>query len=186
MKDKLSALLDGDLDEPSSRAALNALSRDATLRREWETYCLIGDMLRREGEYTPGFTARVMAEIDAKTVTPPTTEPGRTALAAANQRRFWQLAMPVAASVMGVLAVGLVAQSLYTQPGAAPITVADAPASVMPVQLAGPGAGVMPVADRDALNRQFVFMHQSTAAGGPISNGVQYIRTVSDVRGDVR
>lgn len=185
MKDKLSALLDGDLDEPSSRITLDALSRDPALRRDWDAYCLIGDMLRQEGLCTPGFTERVMAGIDAEVTLPVAkTAAVGNRNAAANQRRFWQLAMPVAASVMGVVAVGLVAKTLYLPTGAA-ITTAEAtlPAAV---QLAESSAAAMPVVDRDAMNRQFVFMHQSTTGGGPISGAVQYIRTVSDVRGEVR
>ncbi len=186
MKDKLSALLDGDLDEPSSRAALDALSRDRVLRQDWEMYCLIGDVLRQDGCCMPGFATRVMAEIEAGSPMPAAaTNPVRTGLKAANQRRFWQLAMPLAASVMGVAAVGLVAHTLLIQP-AAPVSVAGTPA---PVQIAADSAAAtasMPVVDRDALNREFVFMHQSTAGGGPISGVVKYVRTVSDAPGEAR
>ena len=46
MKDKVSALLDGDLDEQATRAVFDGLRRDPDLRRDWETYCLIGEIGR--------------------------------------------------------------------------------------------------------------------------------------------
>ncbi|HRH71530.1 MAG TPA: sigma-E factor negative regulatory protein, partial [Zoogloea sp.] len=48
MKEKVSALLDGALDEAASVRMLDSLKRDAGLRREWERYSLIGDVLRDE------------------------------------------------------------------------------------------------------------------------------------------
>lgn len=191
MKDKLSALLDGDLDEPSSRTALNALRSDRSLRQDWDMYCLIGDVLRRDNCQMPGFTDRVMARIDSIDTSASfvvNTDPARSGRQTANQRRFWRLAMPLAASVMGVAAVGLVLQTLHGQP-AAPVSVANAPVSA-PLQMAADSSAVttasMPVIDRDALNREFVFMHQSTTGGGPISGVVKYVRTVSDMPGDAR
>lgn len=194
MKDKLSAFLDGDLDEPSARAALDALCRDPALRRDWDTYCLIGDVLRQERQVAPDFTARVMAGIYASEVSGPTpsTAFSRTRHKAANQRRFWQLAMPLAASVMGVAAVALVVQTMYLQPSL-PVSVATTTAPAVPsAQIASPvlqvaeSGATMPAVDRDALNRQFIFVHQSTTGGGPMGGAVQYARTVSDVRGDAR
>ena len=46
MKDKVSALFDGDLDDQGMRAVFDGMRKDASLRREWDTYCLIGDTLR--------------------------------------------------------------------------------------------------------------------------------------------
>src|SRR5690606_26327930 len=86
----------------------------------------------------------------------------------------------IAASVMGVAAVGLVAATLYKQDAPAPQLVAGSPAvkvvsTTAPVRPVGqPGSG-------DAM-REYVFAHQGLSRGGPLPAGVQYVRTVSDQR----
>jgi len=46
MKDKVSALLDGDLDDQGMCSVIDAMRRDGSLRAQWGAYCLIGDTLR--------------------------------------------------------------------------------------------------------------------------------------------
>jgi len=64
MKDKLSALLDGDLDERVSGAVLDSMRHEPDLKARWDDYCLIGDVLRGESQGSTGFTARVMAGLE--------------------------------------------------------------------------------------------------------------------------
>lgn len=176
MKDKLSALLDGDLDEQATRAVFDGLRRDPDLRRDWETYCLIGDSLRGDRDGSDDFVARIMANLDAE----PTVLAPRVAPDAGARQRMWQSLMPIAASVMGVAAVGLVAATLYKQDASAPQTLAAAPA----VKVVSASSAVRPVAQtasEDVL-REYVFAHQGLSRGGPLPAGVQYVRTVSDQR----
>ena len=176
MKDKVSALLDGDLDEQATRKVFDDLKRDPDLRRDWEAYCLIGDVLRGDRDGSDDFVARVMANLDAE----PTVLAPRAAPASATGHRLWQSLMPIAASVMGVAAVGLVAATLYKQDAPAPqlvagssaVKVVNATASVRPVGQSGSGDGM----------REYLFAHQGLSRGGPLPAGVQYVRTVSDQR----
>jgi sigma-E factor negative regulatory protein RseA len=46
MKDRISALMDGELDEREAAEAINMLGNDAQARDAWRTYHLIGDALR--------------------------------------------------------------------------------------------------------------------------------------------
>ena len=76
MKDKVSALLDGDLDEQATRVVFDGLRRDPDLRRDWEAYCLIGDVLRGDRDGSDDFVVRVMANLDAEpTVLAPRAAP---------------------------------------------------------------------------------------------------------------
>lgn len=177
MNDKLSALLDGDLDEQATRVVLDGLRSDPGLRRDWETYCMIGDSLRGDRHGSDDFVARVMANLDAE----PTVLAPRAAPAAAHQR-VWQSLMPIAASVMGVAAVGLVAATLYKQDASNPQTLAAAPA-VKVVSQSAPVRTVAQPASEDAL-REYLFAHQGLSRSGPLPVGVQYVRTVSDQRQD--
>lgn len=174
MNDKLSALLDGDLDEQSIRPVLDSVRRDPSLRTDWDAYCIIGDVLRGDRYSSPDLVTRVMTEIDAE---PTLLAPPRRA---ANTGP-WRALLPLAASVMGVAAVGWVAQTLYSQPGEIPQTagvervrvVESVPGSVRPVAT---GA--------EDPHREYVFAHQAMTAGGPIPGAVQYVRTVSVVGQD--
>jgi sigma-E factor negative regulatory protein RseA len=71
MKERVSALLDGALDEEASSRLFESIKRDAGLRRDWESYCLIGDVLR-EDTLSTDFTSKVMASLsDEVTVLAP-------------------------------------------------------------------------------------------------------------------
>jgi sigma-E factor negative regulatory protein RseA len=85
-----------------------------------------------------------------------------------------------------VAAVGLVAFTLYSQPDDQ-LSHAAAPGSVQAVERA-PVRSVVAVtsADREDAHRKYVFVHQAMSGGGPIPGAVQYVRTVSEARGDVR
>jgi len=179
MKDKLSALLDGDLDQHSMGAVLDSIRRDRALRADWDAYCAIGDVIRGDREAAPDFVGRVMANIDDE---PTLLAPARASGRAAGQRAAWRKLMPLAASVMGVAAVGWVAHTLYGGPegvsrvAAAPrIPVTESvPVSV---RAASPGPSIDP-------HREYLFAHQAMTGGGPISGAIQHVRTVSDVRQD--
>lgn len=176
MKDKVSALLDGDLDDQVTRTVFDDLKRDPDLRRDWEAYCLIGDVLRGDREGSDDFVARVMANLDAE----PTVLAPRAAPASAPGQRLWQSLMPIAASVMGVAAVGLVAATLYKQEAPAPQLVAGTPA--VKIVSASTSVRATPQPGSDVAMREYLFAHQGLSRGGPLPAGVQYVRTVSDQR----
>jgi len=60
MKEKLSALVDNELDELETRRLLTALAADEALRATWGRYHLIGAMLRRESVTPVEVAARVL------------------------------------------------------------------------------------------------------------------------------
>ena len=172
MKDKVSALLDGDLDDQCMRSVFDAMRRDSSLRAQWGTYCMIGDTLRGDRAGSPDFVARVMAGLDGE----PTVLTPRSAPSGATQRGLAQRLLPIAASVMGVAAVGLVVASLYRQQAPAPQLAAGS-AQVQLVNAAGVRPAAAPAADP---MREYLLAHQGLSRGGPMPAGVQYIRTVAD------
>ncbi len=171
MKDKISALLDGDLDERACGAVLDSMRHEAGLKSQWDDYCLIGDVLRGENNGSIDFTARVMAGLEAEpTVLAPVRQTER------REKPFIRALLPIAASVMGVAAVGLVAASLYRQEAPAPQLAAGS-AQVQLVNAAGVRPAAAPAADP---MREYLLAHQGLSRGGPMPAGVQYIRTVAD------
>lgn len=172
MTEKLSALLDGHLDDDTAtRAIFDTLRQDRAMREKWGTYCLIGDALRGEAQGVPDLANRVLAKLDAEpTVLAPTLRPR----AAARSTRLGRAVLPVAASVMGVTAVGWVVQSLQSPIGPLDGTKVSAKAGAM-------AAAAAPVGAADDPLRNYVFAHQTLAGGSPIPGVAQFVRTVTEV-----
>ena len=172
MKDRLSALLDGDLEEQAALVVLDRLQRDPALRQDWADYCLIGDALRGESPTSPDFMHRVMAGLENE---PTVLAPAASGTGRAAASRRWPSLMPLAASLMGIAAVGFVASTLHTgetdglrvATNARNGTIASMPAPSAPV-----------VTD---LQREYVFAHQGVYRSGPMPASVQYVRSVADV-----
>ncbi|MCS6786671.1 MAG: sigma-E factor negative regulatory protein [Thiobacillaceae bacterium] len=61
--ERLSALLDGELDAHETSLCLRRLGHDAALSRQWAEYCLIRDALRGEALVQPGLCRRVHAAL---------------------------------------------------------------------------------------------------------------------------
>lgn len=182
MNEQLSSLFDGDIDTARSAQLFEALRKDRELRGQWDAYCVIGDALRGERDHQPDFVSRVMADLDAEpTVLAP---PARNPLMSLAGRPV----MAIAASVMGVVAVGLVAFSMVpaTQPEGIPVAgvVASAPAEQAALS-AGGNVQLVTRLGQDS-HREYLFVHQAMSGGGPIPGAAHYVRTVSDMRGDQR
>ena len=170
MKERVSALLDDALDEEASSRLFESIKRDAGLRRDWESYCLIGDVLREDTPLSTDFTSKVMAGLsDEVTVLAPVRrESGGWA------RKL----MPIAASVMGVAAVAWVAMTL-NGPGAEVQRLArsspPAVVSVAPVER----SALVPA---ESSEREYLFAHQAMAPAAGMPGVAHYVRTVSDTR----
>ncbi len=178
MKDKLSALLDGDLDQQSMHSVLDSMRRDRSLRTDWDAYCAIGDVIRGDRDSPPDFVGRVMANIDGE----PTLLAPKTSGRSPVQDNTWRKIMPLAASLMGVAAVGWVAHGLYAGPKNTP-QLAAAPRIPVTESVA---VSVRPSSPAPAIDphREYLFAHQAMTGGGPISGAIQHVRTVADVRQD--
>jgi len=108
--ERLSALVDGELDAWETRVLVARLAADGALRARWERYHLIGEALRGRlprGALDPALAARVRARL------PQQAPPG----AAAGRRWRWAAAgLALAASVA---AVAVLALRDMPQPGSA-------------------------------------------------------------------
>lgn len=175
MKEKVSALLDGALDEAASVRMLDSLKRDGGLRREWDHYSLIGDVLRDEPVMSADFTSRLMLRLDDEpTVLAPVRVEPRTGWI----RHF----MPIAASVMGVAAVGWVAMTLNA-PGtaSAPLAALKKPVPAVAVADAATSARLA-AASAEPSEREYLIAHQAMAPSAAMPGVAMYVRSVSDTR----
>jgi sigma-E factor negative regulatory protein RseA len=179
MKEKLSAMLDGDADDATVRALFTRLKRDKAFRDEWDAYCLLGDLIRG---YAPpeleGFTERVMTRLESEpTILVPSGKRNGVGIGVAH--RSWRhRLLPLAASVMGVLVVGGVVAVLSYDTPAPPVQIAAVQAVEAPgkVSIAHSAPVGRPV--RGGARHDYLVAHQALA-GGPMPAAVQYVRTVS-------
>jgi len=170
MKEKLSAMLDGDVDDVTARVLFIRLKHDKAFRDEWDAYCLLGDLIRG---YAPpeleGFTERVMARLEKEpTVLAPSGRKNRDGTA---HHSLYHRLLPLAASVMGVLVVA----------GAVAVLSNDAPAPATASIQAVETHGAVPAVARsvrDGARHDYLVAHQALA-GGPMPAAVHYVRTVS-------
>lgn len=124
--ERISVLLDGEMDRAEADSAIAALCADAELRRQWRELHRAGDALRSNEVAAcdaAGFCARVAAAIASE----PTVLAPRAARASSPLRRYWMPGIAVAASVA---AVGFIAVPLLRAPATMSIARSTAPTAV--------------------------------------------------------
>jgi sigma-E factor negative regulatory protein RseA len=156
MTEKLSALMDGELDYVETEAAFSRLRSSEDYRQQWSDYHLIGDALRGSARLESDLTARVMESlIDEPVVLAPPRN--------VSQQSALQRTLAVAASVAGVTLVTALAWS--GRPGVAVEVASVAVEAQVPAELTG-----------DYL-QAYLVAHQTHA---PSAQGAaHYIKTVS-------
>ena len=161
MKTRISALMDGELDDRSAREAIVSAARDGEAAEAWKTYHLISDAMRGTRPLSGEFSARVAERLAAE---PTVLASGRVQPAA----RAW-FAMSAAASVAAVALVGWVAFAPQQESAPAPVPLAQ----VKPAPVAAP----MPVAAND-----YLLAHQAFSPRVSLQGMAPYVRSVSDER----
>ncbi len=64
MKERISALMDDEIDADGADHLFKALKSDAELAGRWSTYHMIGDVMRGEAPLSADFSRKLMAQID--------------------------------------------------------------------------------------------------------------------------
>jgi sigma-E factor negative regulatory protein RseA len=173
--DKISALMDGELDARESGQQYSRLKHDADARACWETYHLIGDALRGECMVSKKLSGGLVGDLGTLLAQEPTVlAPQRgTPNRVAPSTYAWS----VAASLSAVALVGWIAVNnpLSPQPelAKAPVTTPSAPVipASAPVQLASvPSDGTM---------NEYLMAHQEFSPSTAIQGLAPYIRSVS-------
>lgn len=112
----ISCLVDGELGEFRSRAALKRIQSSPEARERWEHYCMIGDVMRRVPAFSSDehFADRIAEQLRSETIV----------LAAVTWRRgiargvYWGGGLALAASVMAFAVLVYQDDSLSPIPGA--------------------------------------------------------------------
>jgi sigma-E factor negative regulatory protein RseA len=159
MNERISALMDGEVDEPELARDLARLSGSGDLRHTWDTYHLIGDTLR--GHAAPALAANVSQRLAGEpTVLAPQRRVPRGKIA--------QLAFSAAAGVAGVALVAWLAL-----PGLKPEAQQVAASAPLAAAVTPLAVGV----------ENYLLAHQSFSPTGAMQGVAPYVRTVADERG---
>jgi len=162
--EKVSALIDGELDEHESEHQLSLLKQKNDARESWELFHLIGDTLRGETRISPDFSRRIAERLALE---PTMLAPPRRVV-----RHAARYAMSIAASLAAVSVVAWVAFSgnLLNTPEAPNVHLATIAPGVAPA---------LPNVNSQGRMNEYLLAHQEFSPSTAIQGVVPYIRTVS-------
>jgi len=176
--DRISALMDGELDDRDALREIGRLKTDERSRELWDEFHMVGDALRGEpvlsSAFSAGFSKRLAEE-------PTVLAPRRMA---PKTRRVTTYALSAAASLSAAALVAWVAVSPMA-PTTPQLASAPAPAPVQAaVELvAQPLRGV----PSDGRMNEYLLAHEGLSPGSVLQGVAPYIRTVTAIRqGDGR
>jgi len=139
MKEQISALMDGELDDAQMQQLIRGLRTDEQSRHCWDQYHLIGDALRNNlpGDLDKDFAARVSQAIAVENIpqAPPSQPEPKQASHSHHVAKPW-MGFAVAASVAAIayVGVGLMTVEDATGPRVASVTPPAATVAVVPAQ----------------------------------------------------
>jgi len=170
MKEKLSALIDGELESDGLHAHLGQLRADPELQRAWDTYHLIGDALR--GQISPAIADRVVARLREE----PTVLAPRPEKSPSRQLGWYAMAAASVAAVGFVVWTAFPGWRVESQLAGGPA--ATTAATSAPVTLV---SGVPP-----AEVENYLLAHQPYSHASAMQGIAPYGRSVADERGAPR
>jgi len=161
--ERISAFMDGELEDHDAAAQVRRLKEDPELRAAWETYHLVGDALRGEAGYPSGLAARISAKLAAE----PTVLAPIPRMQSRNVRR---VALSAAASIGGVALVAWLA--LFDNPFLPQqnLAVNQAPIGNQTQLAATPANGSV---------NDYLLAHQQFSPSTAMQGVASYVRTVS-------
>jgi sigma-E factor negative regulatory protein RseA len=162
MKDRISALMDGELDDKSAGLAIDLLASDGEARDTWRTYHLISDALGKSRVLSEGFSARVAAALAKE---PTVLAPKRRTAA---EPRRWV-----------ALAAGVAAVSLVGWLGFAPQQSALPPVAQAPQGPKGPPEAKQQLVPLPSGTNDYLLAHQAFSPRMSLQGMAAYVRTVS-------
>ncbi len=168
--DKISALIDGELDEGEVGRQFSRIKQDKELRERWDMFHLIGDTLRNDYGPAPHFDRRITERL--------ALEPTVLAPQRSTARRATAYALSAVASLSAVALVAWVAFSANPL-NTPPQEIAQAPIPAAPAT--APVTAVASVPSQGTMN-EYLLAHQGFSPSTAIQGVLPYIRTVSDSR----
>jgi sigma-E factor negative regulatory protein RseA len=168
MKDRISALMDGELDDRDAGQVIDALARDREALETWRTYHLISDALRDTQLLSEGFAGRVADKLAQE---PTVLAPNRLRDAQrAEQPRRW---VAIAAGGAAVALVGWLGFAPQQSTTVGPV--AQVPTQAPKVADSKPQLVPLPTGAND-----YLLAHQGFSPRVSLGGMAPYVITVSE------
>lgn len=164
--DRVSALMDGELDEHQARQIIAGIRQKGDLRDHWDTFHLIGDTLRGDCRLSADFSGRLADRL--------AQEPTILAPRRHTAKRMTAYALSAAASLSAVALVAWTALSTTGDPVAPQPQVAQ----VQPAIVSAPVAQLVSTPSEGNMNG-YLLAHQGFSPSTAIQGVAPYIRSVS-------
>ena len=164
--EKVSALIDGELDEHEIEQQLSLFKQKNGAQESWEMFHLIGDTMRGDSRISPDSSRRIAERLALE---PTMLAPPRRAV-----RPVARYAMSIAASLAAVSVVAWVAFSSN------PLNAPQAPATAQLAATApGSASEQLPNTNSQGKMNEYLLAHQGFSPSTAIQGVVPYIRSVS-------
>ena len=171
MKDRISALMDGELDDRSASELIGNLAHGSENADAWREYHLIRDAMRGTAPLSEGFSARVAWKLADE---PTVLAPRRTRPGISDSPRWFTLSA-IAASFAAVALVGWLAFAPQ-QPTPVPVL-----AKAQPALEAKPAMVPMPSSAND-----YLLAHQGFSPRVSLQGMAPYVLTVAEHPAEAR
>jgi sigma-E factor negative regulatory protein RseA len=176
--EKISALMDGELDGHEATVALGEVVEQAAARADWERYHLISDALRSEYLLSGSFSEKVSRRLAAE---PTVLAPRRQSLL---PQRLQKTALSLAASVSAITVVAWLAFSNNPlAPGGGPGQLASKDEKA-PTVAATAGVARPQLAAMEGSVRAYLLAHQEYSPTTQIQGVAPYVRTLTESPAD--
>jgi hypothetical protein len=166
--ERLSSLLDGELDADACRALVERLRHDESACRQWMLFNCVGDAMRSADVaawHSDRFVGRVSAALEREpTVLAPAAKAPR-----AGTRRWLLPGAGAAVAAAILIAIGL-------PPGRAPVPEVNVATAPLPVTKVAAAGGTAQIERSPALER-YLAAHRELAAPTVMPSSTPYVRT---------
>jgi len=169
--DRISALIDGELDERQAREEFSRIKQNGELQECWDTFHMIRDAMRGECHLSPGSGWRISERLEQE---PTVLAPHRSATTHA---KTYALSLAASVAAVGVVAWVALSSNPLNTPVSLPLK-GGTVASVTPVPVPQPVA-VVPNLPSDGNMNEYLLAHQEFSPSTVMQGVVPYIRTVS-------
>ncbi|HEX9684841.1 MAG TPA: sigma-E factor negative regulatory protein [Burkholderiales bacterium] len=169
--DRISECMDGELKKHETRVLVECIKQDTELRHCWDTFHLIGDVMRGEPALSEEFERRVAERL--------AHEPTILAPRTPTVRRFATYALSAAASLSAITLVWWMAffnNPLVPQPEIAQVPITPSPIAAVP-----PSEQLASVPSDGTMN-EYLIAHQEFSPSSEIQGLAPYIRGVSSLQ----
>lgn len=113
MENRVSELMDGELDDQSVSNVLGSLKKDPELQEKWQTYHLIGDAIRQSSCLSINISSSVSQKLKTEPITFSPKAATKSPIRNDRKQKYKVIAFAVAASVIAMVSGGIFMNHLY-------------------------------------------------------------------------